>query len=182
MIRRRTSGGRPARERMMDRRIEQEHARHTAVAGKPAVMSFGKFKSIPVTEVDTGYLIWCTENMARCPVYVVAELQRRGLGAAVSGIAHLTKKQRKRAARKAERADAQRQASQAMLSSLQAGVVTEGEDYQRLRDEWELAGGVDTDCPFGEDYCGPTVCWSGGKPVVVMSEFSREITWNKFAP
>lgn len=46
-----------------------------------------------------------------------------------------------------------------------------GEYYHGLRDEWELAGGSEEQCPFGEDYDGPTICWVGGKPVLVPSEF-----------
>ena len=38
-----------------------------------------------------------------------------------------------------------------------------GSDYAALREQWELAGGNAGECPFGEDYAGPSLDWDGNE-------------------
>jgi hypothetical protein len=40
-------------------------------------MHFGKYKGTPVDQVPTGYLMWCTETLDRCPAQVLEEVARR---------------------------------------------------------------------------------------------------------
>jgi len=181
-MRKKTDGGRQAKYSMFLNRYEKENAGHRDVIGPPAIMKFGKFKGIPVNEIEAGYLLWCMENMSPCPLYVLVELERRGYGRvlALPQSKSLTKKQIKREKRlrmAQERADVQRAVAKQKLDTLRDGVDVVGSDYQRLRDEWELAGGDEHDPPFGEDYEGPSLCWRDGKPMIVASEFRRLSEW-----
>ena len=115
------------------------------------VMNFGKYEGVSLDSVPVEYLVWCAENLSRCPI-VVQELDRRGILDSVQGKA----------------VDKYLRAKESPVTC--KGTVV-GDYYQSLRDEWELAGGSEEQCPFGEDYVGPTICWAGGKPVLVPSEF-----------
>lgn len=181
-IRVNTGGGRPAKDRMFERRVAEEAARPSPVVGPPALMGFGKFKETSVTEVDAGYLLWCQENMDHCPLYIIGELRRRGYGDHnLSGSAFLTKKQQARERKKAKsriKSEKQRRLSLELHENLKSGMTTVGSEYQRLRDEFDRANGDPDECPFDTNdhkYTGPTICWVGGKPVVVPSEFCKEV-------
>lgn len=115
------------------------------------VMNFGKYKGVSLDLVPVEYLVWCAGNLRRCPI-VVQELDRRGILDSVTGRAVQNYRRSKE------------------NPVVFKGTVT-GEHYQHLRSEWEMAGGDESQCPFGDDYVGPTVCWVGGKPVLVPSEF-----------
>jgi hypothetical protein len=177
-----TGGGRPAKDKMFERRIAQENARSTLTVSPPAIMGFGKWKGYPVTEVDEGYLLWCFENMDHCPLYITGELKRRGhVTDNFSGSAFLTKKQQAREKKRAKsnrKAEAQSQQAKAKLAAMQAGIETVGSNYERLRVEFDRADGDPNDCPFDTGdytYAGPSICWVGGQPVITPSEFPKEV-------
>lgn len=175
-----TGGGRPAKDKMFERRVQQENLRPTQVMGPPAVMAFGKFKGMLVTEVDDGYLMWCLENMDHCPLYIIGELKRRGHSTGnLSGPAFLTKKQQVRERKKSKKlaiADRQRKQAQEKLAFMQAGLAIDGREYPRLMAEFDRANGDADACPFDTEdykYMGPTISWNGGTPVIIPSEFPR---------
>lgn len=177
-----TGGGRPAKERMFERRIAQENSRSTLVVGTPATMGFGKWKGYLVTEVDDGYLLWCFENMDHCPLYIVGELKRRGHDTEnFSGSAFLTQKQQAREKKRSKAqslANRQRDRAKANLSEMQAGLWIEGSDYIRLKTEFDRANGDESECPFNTEdhkYMGPTISWNGGTPIIAPSEFPKEM-------
>lgn len=170
-----TDGGRPAKDKMVERRIAQENR----VAD--AVMGFGKYRHCPVSEVDDGYLLWCLENMTHCPPYVMQELRFRGLvtsdySRAFSPSAKQQNRDKKH--RKAlVRADRQRQKAKEKVAVMQAGIDIVGTDYLRLLTEFDRADGDAEECPFDEGdytYTGPSICWVGGQPVITPSEFPKE--------
>ena len=80
-------------------------------------------------------------------------------------------------ARKLRRRAARIQRTKDKLLQMKQGVPIVWSGSNRLRDEWELAGGNLEDCPFGEDYEGPSLCWRDGKPMIVASEFRRLSEW-----
>jgi hypothetical protein len=187
-----TRGGSWVRDKMMDRRIRQEYARQATPAEAVAVMGFGKHKGVRVVEVEEAYLVWCAETLASCPAYIVRELERRGRMVAkdFAGESHLTanaqskktlrseqKKSRlseKSAKRRAARAARQSEASAEKLRAMRDGVVITGSAYARLRVEYERAGGDADACPFDCDdysYSGPEMVCSGGRTIMVPSEF-----------
>jgi hypothetical protein len=177
-IRVRTNGGRPARERMLDRRIAQENMRSTAVAGPTPVMGFGKFSGVPVTDVDDGYLVWCAENMTHCPLYIIGELNRRGRGTAnwalSSSLSDKQKRREKKRMRGQIKSERMRASAIDRMKAMASGVVVTGDQYARLSAEFLRAGGDETSCPFDCDdyqYEGPTVAMSGGRPTIIPSEF-----------
>lgn len=116
------------------------------------VMYFGKHKGSPVEDVPTDYLIWCATSLRKCPMPVIAELDRRlGLEALpknrvvkkyllrVKGITHIKPR------------------------------TTVGAHYQRLRDQFQSQGGDSSLCPFdlaahGYCYSGPTLSFVVGVP------------------
>jgi hypothetical protein len=58
-----------------------------------------------------------------------------------------------------------------------SGDYKEGCEYQRLRLEFDRADGDADECPFNTNsytYTGPSICWVGGQPVIVPSEFPKE--------
>ncbi len=181
-IRVNTRGGRPAKEKMFERRVAQENSRSTIALGPPSVMGFGKWKGYSVTEVDDGYLRWCLENLDHCPLYIIGELKRRGHETErLSGSELLTKKQQAREKKRSKAqalADRQRDQAKAKLAELQSGIVLEGSNYSRLRQEFDRADGDSSDCPFDTrdyKYTGPTICWNGGTQFVAPSEFPKGV-------
>ena len=145
-----TRGGSWVRDKMMDRRIRQEYARHATPAEAAAVMGFGKHKGVRVVEVEEAYLVWCAETLASCPAYIVRELERRGRMVAkdFAGESHLTanaqskktlrseqKKSRlseKSAKRRAARAARQSEASAEKLRAMRDLLVDDMREQNRL--------------------------------------------------
>jgi len=74
-----TKGGRPARENILQRNIEQENAKkNRPSADNPPQMTFGKYKGISITDIDSNYLLWCCYRFDKCPSYITDELKYRG--------------------------------------------------------------------------------------------------------
>lgn len=118
------------------------------------VMLFGKHKGKNMEDVPLDYLMWCLKEIRKCPRNVLQEIDRR---------TGLNPSHGKSAAKYLK----------VKANPLTYKCTIEGRDYSMLRDEWELAGGNAEDCPFGEEYEGPSLCWQGGKPIIVSSEFRR---------
>ena len=74
-----TKGGRPARDHIFKRNIEQENARkNRPITDEVKKITFGKYKGISITDIESDYLLWCSENLDKCPSYITDELKYRG--------------------------------------------------------------------------------------------------------
>lgn len=131
-----------------------------------AVLRFGKHKNMPVDEVPTDYLAWVVRTFRNPPAVVRHELRRRGQLSGASAILAATalsdrafrdarrKNGRKRrpkhegASRTATPSEAQRQVCHERSRKLARGVQIVGEHFERLRADWEAAGGNQLECPF----------------------------------
>jgi len=134
-----------------------ERASETTRVGCPQVMTFGKWRNCPVTEVDADYLRWCVDSIPRCPAYIVAEIKRRGRGVGVClGSDFLSERQKARDAKRCRRekvAARQREAALKKQAQMAAGVLLTGSEYLLLRQEFYLLDGDESLCPFDtEDY------------------------------
>jgi hypothetical protein len=109
-------------------------------------MTFGKFKDRPIIDVELGYLIWCRDNLASCPVYILDELLRRGK-CSVSKKKQ-TKEQQRKPARLERKARRQRAKAAKKLEVLRRGVLILNPGFDRLRVEYVKAGGDLSACPF----------------------------------
>jgi hypothetical protein len=173
-VRVKTSGGRFAREAMLARRVAQEYSSRPSPSSSSSSieMGFGKFRGVPVSAVDGAYLRWCVDNLDKCPSYVIDEVKRRKAAVKPTAV------KPKNALSSQQFADSQRQAAAKHLATLQAGVVTVGSDYERLRLECDRADCDWDACPFDcEDYVysGPTMVPSSGRVVIVEPEFTVRI-------
>jgi hypothetical protein len=122
-------------------------------------MPFGKHKGKPLTEIPDGYLRWCLENVTDCPVQVAEEAARRCL------VYGFSPEQRKAISRNGKGLD---------IPKFMAETV--GCDYERLRGEFDRAGGDPDECPFDTEdyqYMGPRLAL-GHAPSIVPSEFPKE--------
>jgi hypothetical protein len=100
------------------------------------VMYFGRHKGQSVSEVPTGYLVWCLDRVRRCPKPVIEELVRRGV---------------------IERPPEQ----VAKLTPMGEHV---GERYEYALEAFVSAGGDTSACPFDTEdysYSGPEVMEAG---------------------
>lgn len=139
------------------------------------VMQNGRYQGVKIKDLPVDYLMWITkekgwgwakEELARREVELATPSQRN---AWEKKQIKLEKKQRRAVAK----AEAQRSAANEKLEAMKAGLDVVGSDYERLSNDFEMAGGDTEACPFGDDYEGPTLCWQGGKPLIVASEFRR---------
>jgi uncharacterized protein (DUF3820 family) len=122
------------------------------------VMTFGKYQHKPINEVPYEYLHWCAKQ-DWCPVYIAVELDRRG--AKYIEIPVKTRRKYKQHMKNT----GQWEWKEAKAS----GTVSVGEHYEAMREQWELAGGDATQCPFGDEYTGPYLCWEGSEPVIICT-------------
>ena len=122
------------------------------------LMTFGKYKHTPIAGVPYEYLHWCAKQ-DWCPVYVAAELDRRG--ARYLQIPVKTRRKYKQHLKNT--------GQWVWKEAKSSGTVTVGEDYEAMREQWELAGGDASQCPFGDEYTGPYLCWEDGEPVIICT-------------
>lgn len=127
-------------------------------------MTFGKHKGLPVNEVRTGYLLWCYDSLPYSPDYILKELERRGVKLGQSWLEKRVKQPSKKTSKRTQK-------KPAAVPKFMAEIA--GRDYQRLREEFGRCDGDEGDCPFGEEYMGPTICWSGSVPSIRPSEMPR---------
>jgi hypothetical protein len=142
------------------------------------ILRFGKYCGHDVRTVPVGYLIWFLGNARKVPPEIMHELRRRsgqtnrdGLEAqsALSrwtarlarNCGHKRKPSKKNdpagRRRQPSSSDRQRTAALQLLDRLKAGVMVVGQDFERLRQEFEAAGGDPAECPFdvpGHPYVG----------------------------
>ena len=50
-----------------------------------------------------------------------------------------------------------------------------GGDCASLREQWELAGGDASECPFGDDYAGPFLDWDGDEWLIRLPMPAKEL-------
>lgn len=116
-------------------------------------MTFGKYEGVPITNVNTKYLKWLAKNLDFVPDYVIDELFNR------RELKRLPRKTQARA----------KNNSRKKTTCKSSGSVTVGKDYEAIREQWELAGGDASQCPFGDEYTGPYLCWEGSEPVIICT-------------
>lgn len=150
--------------------------------GPEFTLRFGKHAGCKVKDLPLDYLKWmASEQQAE---WAVDEMVRRGSVPAPSKKSSSERKQAKRKARKERRikrkevfSEIQRNLAASRMAEMQSGILIEGSDYQRLRDEFDRAGGDPDDCPFDTtdyQYTGPSMVRVGGKTVIVPIEFPQE--------
>jgi hypothetical protein len=158
---------------------QKDRMAHVASASDPAkfphpdfVMQNGRYAGVKIGDLPAEYLTWIATEKGWG--WAKEELARREVeNATPSQRTALEKKQRRIEAKSQKamaNAEAKRSAAREKLEYMQAGIDVVGDDYQRLRNDFEMAGGDPEGCPFGEDYEGPSLCWQGGKPMIVASE------------
>jgi uncharacterized protein (DUF3820 family) len=143
------------------------------------ILRFGRYRGHDVRTVPVSYLIWFLRKARRVPPAIMWELRRRsGLTSrdgleAQSALSRWTallarkcshkrkpsiKKHPDGRRRQPSSSDRQRVAAWRQRDQLKAGVWIVGEDFERLRQEFEAAGGNPAACPFdvpGHPYVGP---------------------------
>ena len=117
-------------------------------ASPNAPMGLGKYRGRPVTEVDQGYLVWCSENLANCPTYILTELVRRRHRRPTCALSHLTRRQQKKRDCQELHAERQRAKAARNTDALHDGVLIKGERFDDLRAAFLEAGGDLSACPF----------------------------------
>lgn len=125
-------------------RVRSKHLSENPLPADVQTITFGKFKGEAIANVNTDYLKWLIKNLDFVPDYVATELFKRN---ELKGLPKEKKKTKCKA----------------------SGSVTVGEDYEAMREQWELAGGDATQCPFGDEYTGPHLCWEDGEPVIICT-------------
>lgn len=141
-------------------RVRSKQLRDNPLPPDVQTMTFGKFKGEAVSNVNTDYLKWLIKNLEFVPDYVATELFKRN---ELKGVAKDKRKQLRNLAK--SRINAEKKKTKCKAS----GSVTVGEDYEAIREQWELAGGDATQCPFGDEYTGPHLCWEDGEPVIICT-------------
>jgi hypothetical protein len=121
------------------------------------MMRFGRFKGKHISDVPSVYIKWCCENIKDCPSFIVDEATKRNL------VFGFSPEQRLSVIRKDKGMNVPRFVSERV-----------GSEYERLCQEFDLLDGDESECPFGDDYMGPTIRWDGGLPFMRPSEFPRE--------
>lgn len=102
------------------------------------VMYFGKHKGKSVEDVPLDYLIWCATDLRRCPMPIMAELDRR------AALAALPPKLR------SVRLYKKRKRGRSHISPK----TKVGERFEADRAAWLAAGGDPDSCPFDHPLTG----------------------------
>ena len=134
------------------------------------IISFGKYQGLDSSIVPVEYLEWCVENMSWVHPEIIHELKVRSkhcsrCAASVLLVGKGSKKKQKKFYRNkdvAKRAESRRAKDCAPRTIV-------GEHYEAMREQWELAGGDSSQCPFGDDYSGPFLGWDGDEAVIRMN-------------
>ena len=127
-------------------------------------MTFGKYKDEPIANINTDYLKWLVENLKFVPDYIATELFKRNQ---LKGVPN--KKLLRNVAK--NRINAEKKKTKCKAS----GTATVGEHYEAMREQWEIAGGDASQCPFGDEYNGPFLSWEGDEPVIICT--STEVSY-----
>lgn len=152
---------------------------------------FGKYKGFDSSALPVEYLEWCAENMRAVPPEIVSEVHARASycvrsASAIYVIASksITKSKppqenpkketrleaaiRRATKRSSPEAASERRRKKSLdrNAQLKAGKQIVGEHYAAMREQWELAGGDASQCPFADDYLGPFIDWEGSEPVI----------------
>ena len=122
------------------------------------VVTFGKFKGVPVEEVPDWYIHWCVKQVW-CPTYLAVELSRRGTK--YLQIPKVSRKKLKQHLKNTGQWEWKKAKS--------SGSVIVGEGYEWARAAWEDAGGDASECPFGEDYTGPRLLWENDEWIIYVN-------------
>ena len=132
------------------------------------LVSFGKFKGLDSSSIPVEYLEWCAANMSWVYPEIIAELEARSKTCirCASSLLLVGKGKGKKKWKKPYKneAAAKRAAENRARDTADKHIV--GRDYAAMREQWELAGGDASQCPFGEDYSGPFLDWEGSEPVI----------------
>src|SRR6056300_1757127 len=116
-------------------------------------MYFGKHKGKPVEQVDSQYLLWCVDNIKKCPPPIMQVLDFR------CELRYSTPTGHKNVLRYLNRTSEVKREFEPVT----------GEHADRLHAEFLEMGGDPDSCPFDtEDYTapGPRITWDDDYPVM----------------